>query len=94
MFTVGRTAHPSMRIHNIQFSTPEADRKVLLWVSIPLMFLFWVFLAAVLAVTLKMIFSEEIDWGLLQFAFTIFLAVLVVFLIPFQLVRYIRELRA
>ena len=83
-----------MKMPNIQFTSPEADRKVMLWISIVLMVVFWIFIAALLTVILLGALAHDVDWNLRSVAFVAFLSVTVAFLIPFQLVRYFRELRA
>jgi hypothetical protein len=81
-----------MRLRNIQFSSPETDRKILAWFSLPLMLLFWVFLTLMLALNVHRMFRYGVnDSG--QIGWTVFIAVLVVVLIPIQVVRYIRSCR-
>ena len=77
------------KIPNLQFTSPEADRKVMLVISIVMMILFWIFLAAILALLLK-----QIPYlSALQYTIAGFLFIMAFLLIPFQLVRYVQELR-
>ena len=79
------------KIPNIQFTSPEADRKVMLSVSIVLMVLFWVMTAIMCLWFWHRILTEAGD--IVYFALAILMTVLDVLLIPFQLVRYVQELR-
>ena len=80
-----------MKIPNIQFTSPEADRRVMLWISIALMIPFWVVLAFMCVGFWHRVLTET--WDTEIFAVAIFLLVLVAVGIPFQLLRYFRELR-
>jgi membrane protein YdbS with pleckstrin-like domain len=82
-----------MKIPNIQFTSPEADRKVMLWVSIVLMVLFWIILAVICLAMWSSGLRDSAYWDATAIAIVTFLSVTVVLLIPFQLVRYFRELR-
>ena len=79
------------RIPNLQFKSTEADRKVMLWVSIALMVLFWVMTAVMCLWFWHRILTEVGD--IVHFPLAILMTVLDVLLIPFQLVRYVQELR-
>jgi cation transport ATPase len=79
------------KIPNIQFTSPEADRKIMLWISIVLMIPFWIILATMCLGIWNRILTDS--WDTEYFAIALFLSVLVVLGIPFQLVRYFRELR-
>jgi membrane protein YdbS with pleckstrin-like domain len=74
-----------------QFTSPEADRKVVLWISIGLMIPFWIFLALMCLALWHEVFTES--WDTVVFVIALFLSFLVVVGIPFQLLRYFRELR-
>jgi len=78
-------------IPNIQFTSQEADRRVLLCISIFLMIPFWLLLAFFCVVFWSGVFTDS--WDTKRFVIVVFLTALVVFGIPFQLVRYVRELR-
>jgi membrane protein YdbS with pleckstrin-like domain len=78
-------------IPNIQFTPPEADRRVLLWISIFLMIPFWLLLAFFCLVFWSGVFTDS--WDTKRFVIAVALTALVAFGIPFQLVRYVRELR-
>jgi hypothetical protein len=70
------------RIPNIQFTSPEADRKVMLVVSIVIMTLFGIFFAALLTLAVM----QQRYLGMVIFS-------VFILLITYQLVRYFRELR-
>ena len=79
------------RISNIQLTSPEADRRVMLWISICLMISFWLLLAYFCLVSWHAVFTDE--WDIRRFGMAVSVTVLVVFGIPFQFSRYFRELR-
>jgi hypothetical protein len=61
----------------------------MLWISILLMIPFWIFLVMVSL----MVLTERVSWDAKHIAVAAFLSITVVLLIPFQLMRYFRELR-
>ena len=83
-----------MRIHNIQISPPEADRKVMLWVSIVLMILFWIFSGTVVACYGYAAYTDgSFAWDTERFVVMVCCSAVNLAVIPRQLARYIRELR-
>jgi hypothetical protein len=85
-----------MRLHNIQFTSPEADRRVMLRVSFAIMGLFWIFCVTMLASVVLAAFSSN-DGSYRDTEKAVFitsLSLLSAVIIPIQLVRYVRELRA
>ena len=93
---VRRTAHPSMKqIRDIQFSSPEADRKVMLVVSFCVMFLLWILCVAILAfIGLAAQSSKTFVWDTKIYVIVALLTLLILLIIPIQLVRYFRQIRA
>ena len=79
------------KIPNIQFTSPEADRKLMLSVSIVLMVLFWVLTFIFCLWFWHWILTVVFDPP--YFALAILLTVVDVLLIPLKLVRYFQELR-
>ena len=82
------------KISNIQVFPSKTERKATLWLSIMLMTLLWLLLAAVLTLVSLESLSLLVSWNILLLAFVGFLFVVVAYLIPLQLIRYIRRLRA
>jgi membrane protein YdbS with pleckstrin-like domain len=78
----------------IQFFSTKAESRPTLWISIVLMALFWLCLAAVLTLISLVAFALQVSWNILSLVFVGFLFVLVVYFIPSQLIRYVRKLRA
>ena len=79
------------RILDVEFLSQEASRQIVLWISIFLMIPFWLLLAFFCWVFWHAVFTDE--WDIRRFGIAVFLTVLVVFGIPFQFIRYFRELR-
>lgn len=65
----------------------------MLRVSIVLMAIFWVVLAGICLAMWAAGLRDSTYWDATAIAIVVFLSVIVVLLIPFQLVRYVRELR-
>lgn len=65
----------------------------MLRVSIVLMAIFWVVLAGICLAMWAAGLRDSAYWDATAIAIVVFLSVIVVLLIPFQLVRYVRELR-
>src|SRR5204863_2515784 len=88
---IKRTAHLSMK--DIQFSSPETDRKIAWSASVIFMLFAWIFMAA--GLVWFMIAGLQPDagkWSALAYVIVgIFLVVVV--LAPIQLVRYLHERR-
>ena len=84
-----------MRIfQNIQFSSSETDRKVMLVVSTIFMSLAWLAVAGGLTFALVQKFRPDADdWNTFEIVVVCVLALMLV-IIPFQLARYFREWRA
>jgi hypothetical protein len=82
------------KIQDIQFFSSKTESKATLWISILLMGLAWLVLAAILTLISLEAFALLVSWNILLFAFVGFLFVIVAYLIPLQLIRYIRKLRA
>jgi len=82
-----------MRFHNIQFSAPETDRKVMLVVSSIFMLVVWLAVAGFLIFALiQKQRPDASEWN--GFEITVVCVVaLVLVVIPFQLARYYREWR-
>ena len=74
---------------NVQVRTSETSRKVSLVASILMMVLFWIFLAVILTEFL----TSPAPHDALVYSIGGLISVQVTLLIPFQLVRYFRELR-
>ena len=82
-----------MRFHNIQFSAPETDRKVMLVVSSIFMLVVWFAIAGFLVFALIQKQQPDArDWNGFEIAVVSVVAV-VLLVIPFQLARYYREWR-
>ena len=77
---------------NIQISSPETDRKVARPASIIFMVCAWLFMAVFLAWVLYCAHSYDSPWDVWTYVF-VGIPVLALFIIPIQLVRYIREKR-
>jgi hypothetical protein len=84
-----------MRFRNVQFSSPETDRKVMLPVSFFVMALLWVLCATILIfIHLAADSAESFDWEAKHWVIVTALVVLTVVIIPIQLARYVRQMRA
>ncbi len=84
-----------MRFRNIQFSSPEADRRVMLPVSFFVMALIWILGVTVLVfIALAVHSSDSFDWDRKRCVIVASLSVLSLVIIPIQLVRYVRQMRA
>jgi hypothetical protein len=81
------------KIQNTNVSSEKTNGKATLWVSIIIMVLVWLVLAAFLTLILLEAIALLVAWNLLSLAFVGFLFVIVVYLVPLQLIRYIRKLR-
>jgi len=84
-----------MRSRNIEFTSPEADRKVMLTVSFFVMLLMWMFFVTLLVCMGRAAFSSEtFVWDAVVILIFAALSVLSLVIIPIQLVRYVREWRS
>jgi membrane protein YdbS with pleckstrin-like domain len=83
-----------MKIQDIQFFPSKTASKATLWISIVLMSFVWLCLATVLALISLEAFALLVSWNILSLVFVGFLFVVVAYLIPLQLIRYVRKLRA
>ena len=83
-----------MKIQDIQFFSSKKESKTTLWISVVLMSLVWLCLAAVLTLISLETFALLVSWNILLISFVGFLFVVVAYLIPLQLIRYVRKLRA
>jgi membrane protein YdbS with pleckstrin-like domain len=81
------------KITNLQFSSPAADRRVMLRVSFALMVLLWLFCIAVLVLLGRAAYTGDVPREP-RYVVAIVCSVLSVVLIPIQLVRYARQIRA
>jgi hypothetical protein len=86
----------SMRFRNIQFTSPETDRKVMLPASFFVMLLIWILCVTVLGFIGLAAFSsgDTFVWDTEHKVIVASLSILSVVIIPIQLVRYVRERRA
>ena len=81
-----------MRLRNIQFSSPEADRKVMLSASFFVMVLIWILCVTILAfIGLAALSSDTFVWDTEHWVVVAVLSILSLVIIPIQLVRYVRE---
>ena len=78
-------------IPNKQFASSGKERKVMLWFFIAAIVLVWIFLAVICLKNWRGILTDS--WDTEYFVIAVVLSFLVVLGIPFQLVRYFRELR-
>ena len=84
-----------MRFRNIQFTSPETDRKVMLPASFFVMLLIWILCVTVLVFIGLAAFSRDtFVWDTEHKLIVASLSILSVVIIPIQLVRYVRERRA
>ena len=80
---------------NIQFSSPETDRRIMLRVSFAFMVLLWLGCVAVLALIGRAAYTDDMfHWDTKRYLVAGCCSVLSLVVIPIQLVRYIREMRA
>jgi hypothetical protein len=82
------------KILDIQFFSSKTESKANLWISILLMAFAWLVLAGILTLISLEAFALLVQWNILLLAFVGFLFVVVAYLIPLQLIRYVRKLRA
>jgi len=83
------------RIRNIQLSSTETDRKVMLRVSFVVLILLWLLAVTILIFGwLLQTTDSEFIWDAQRLAPGVLLALLCLFVIPIQLRRYLRELRS
>ena len=84
-----------MRFRNIQITSPETDRKVMLPASFFVMLLIWILCVTVLVfIGLAAFSSDTFVWDTQHTVIVASLSILSVVIIPIQLVRYVRERRA
>ncbi|MEY4387026.1 MAG: hypothetical protein RLY20_2309 [Verrucomicrobiota bacterium] len=82
------------RVSNIQFTSPENDRSVMLRVSIVAMVLLWIIAAAILTFGWMLASSaSDFQWDVKHMATGALLTIVCLLAIPMQIRRYIRELR-
>ncbi len=82
-----------MRFHNIQFSAPETDRKVMLVVSSVFMLVVWLAIAGFLIFALlQKQQPDSREWNGFEIA-VVSVVALILLVIPIQLARYYREWR-
>jgi len=83
-----------MRFRNIQFSAPEADRKVMVRVSFGFMILLWALCISVLTFIGFAAFTNDgFVWDAKNYIIVAGLLLLSLVFIPIQLLRYLREMR-
>ena len=75
---------------NIEIFSKETERKIVWLPSVLFMVGAWLFLAAILALVLHTVYSDDSPWELWTYLYVCIPSVLLV-LIPIQLVRYFRE---
>ena len=90
LFSLGALAF----MKNMQIFSPQTESKATLWISIVLMSFVWLCLASVLTLISLEAFALLVSWNILLIVFVAFLFVVVAYLIPLQLIRYVRKLRA
>jgi len=83
------------RIRNIQLSSTETDRKVMLRVSFVVLILLWLLAVAMLTLGwLLQTTDSKFVWDARHLAPGVLLTLLCLLIIPIQLRRYLRELRS
>jgi hypothetical protein len=78
----------------IQIMKNASPKKMVLWISIGIMSLIWLVLSAILTLLSLEAFAMLLTFNLFLIVFVAFLFAAVVLLIPLQMIRYVRELRA
>jgi hypothetical protein len=76
-------------VKNVEIISKETERKIVWLPSVIFMVAAWLFLAAVVALVLHSVSSDDSPWELWTYLYVCIPSVLLV-LIPIQLVRYFR----
>jgi succinate dehydrogenase hydrophobic anchor subunit len=80
---------------NIEFSSPETDRRIMLRVSFAFMALLWLFCIAVLALIARAAYTDDMfHWDTKRYLVAGCCSLLSLVVIPIQLARYVRQMRA